>query len=70
MREQTCCFSGHRNIPKKDYPQIVSRLEETIRNLVAQGIIYYGAGGALGFDIRAFHGFAIYDNPGIKNSSN
>ncbi len=50
MKEQTCCFTGHRKIPQEQYPILSTRLEQSIRTLVTQGIIYYVAGGALGFD--------------------
>lgn len=53
MREKTCCFTGHRRIPTEDYAAISKRLEQIIRELYRQGIIYYGAGGALGFDTLA-----------------
>lgn len=50
LRSQTCCFTGHRRIPAEDYAAISERLERIIRELYRQGILYYGAGGALGFD--------------------
>lgn len=53
MREKTCCFTGHRIIPKAEIPQIKARLRQTIVELINDGIIYYGAGGALGFDTLA-----------------
>lgn len=53
MRKQTCCFTGHRNIPRIQYRQIEETLEATIRDLTAKGVVYYGAGGALGFDTLA-----------------
>lgn len=53
MREKTCCFTGHREIPAKDLAGVRDRLEQTIIKLYEQGVIYYGAGGALGFDTLA-----------------
>lgn len=53
MREKTCCFTGHRHIPEKDYALIEEKLEQTIIKLYNNGIINYGAGGALGFDTLA-----------------
>lgn len=50
MREKTCCFTGHRHIPPEELEGITARLEETIIDLYGRGIIYYGAGGARGFD--------------------
>jgi len=50
MRDKTCCFTGHRNIPQEQIPVLEKKLETLIRALVEQNIVYYGAGGALGFD--------------------
>ncbi len=49
-RGMTCCFTGHRNIAQEQIPLLEKKLEALIRSLVKKGIIYYGAGGALGFD--------------------
>jgi len=52
MKNSTCCFTGHRHLSVSD--EILSaRLEKQIIDLIEQGIIYYGAGGALGFDTIA-----------------
>lgn len=54
MREKTCCFTGHRRIPKEDYDKVKERLEKVVLDLYNyRGIIYYGAGEALGFDTLA-----------------
>ncbi len=53
MRERTGCFTGHRQIPEKDYAVIEEKLEQTIVKLYNNGIIRYCAGGALGFDTLA-----------------
>ncbi len=53
MREQTCCFTGHRHIPEADREKIKHRLETVITSLYQRGVYYYGAGGALGFDTLA-----------------
>jgi len=53
QREKTCCFTGHRNIPVGEYQNIKRRLRKTIKALAERGVIYYGAGGALGFDTLA-----------------
>lgn len=49
-RMQTCCFTGHRQIPPEQREQIASKLESVIISLYQKGIRYYEAGGALGFD--------------------
>jgi len=53
MKAQTCCFTGHRIIPPNEYEGIQKRLEGEIINLIHQGVRYFGAGGALGFDTMA-----------------
>lgn len=53
MREQVCCFTGHRRIPQNELKGIEERLEATITELYSHGVVYYGAGGALGFDTLA-----------------
>lgn len=53
MKEKTCCFTGHRSIPKEDYSIIKERLKKEIIKLIEQGVCYFGAGGALGFDTIA-----------------
>ena len=50
---KTCCFSGHRQIPIGKAYRISKRVEKTIEELISQGIIYFGTGGALGFDTLA-----------------
>ena len=53
MKNQTCCFTGHRVIPQEKLPLIQKRLEEEVIHLIQQGVRYFGAGGALGFDTLA-----------------
>ena len=53
MKEKTCCFTGHRIIPKTDYETLRVELKEILIQLIDRGFIYYGAGGALGFDTLA-----------------
>lgn len=53
MRERTCCFTGHRNISAHEIPVAMQRTEAIVRELVAKGVIYYGVGGAVGYDTLA-----------------
>ena len=53
MREKTCCFTGHRQIPPEDRERLAAELEETIIGLIGEGFRFFGAGGALGFDTMA-----------------
>lgn len=52
-RERTCCFTGHRNIRTEDVPVVIQRTEALIRQLVAQGVVFFAVGGALGYDTLA-----------------
>lgn len=52
-RERTCCFTGHRDISWQDKQIIIERLETAILKLIGEGVVYFGAGGALGFDTLA-----------------
>lgn len=53
MREKTCCFTGHREIPMLARKRVEAKLEKTIIGLIGRGIRFYGAGGALWFDTLA-----------------
>ena len=52
IKEQTCCFTGHREITLP-VETIQYNLEKQLKELISFGVIYYGAGGALGFDTIA-----------------
>jgi len=56
---RTACFTGHRLLKKTEIPQIKKSLESVIEQLLAQGVIYYGCGGAIGFDMLA--GFTVLE---------
>lgn len=49
-KETTCCFTGHRRLPKEKITHIVKRLDEEVENLICQGVTDFISGGALGFD--------------------
>jgi len=51
LRVQTCCFTGHRIIPKTEYDTIAARTEMQIRDLILKrSIRFFGVGGAIGYD--------------------
>lgn len=50
LRQRTCCFTGHRVIPEKDLPGILERTEQAVRRLIEQGVVFFGVGGAIGYD--------------------
>ena len=52
MKSKTCCFTGHREI-SSDTDELKASLKRTITQLINSGIIYFGAGGARGFDTLA-----------------
>lgn len=53
IRDKTACFTGHRDIPPEKAKTTISRLKAAIVDLINQGYLYFGAGGALGFDTLA-----------------
>lgn len=53
MKENTCCFSGHRRISKQMVDWINSRLFSEIISAVNEGYDTFCVGGALGFDTLA-----------------
>ena len=54
MREKTCCFTGHRELPVRwGRWKLVAELERAIIAQIDKGIQFFGAGGALGFDTLA-----------------
>lgn len=53
MREKTACFTGHRKIPPESISELSQRLKNTLLRLTEEGYMYFGAGGALGFDTLA-----------------
>lgn len=53
MREKTCCFTGHRELPFWARRRIASNLEKAIVTKIDEGIRFFGAGGARGFDALA-----------------
>jgi len=53
-RNQTCCFTGHRNIPAEQESEIIQRTMRTIRTLILEkGVRFFGVGGAVGYDTLA-----------------
>lgn len=53
LKEKTCFFTGHRDVPQDQLADIQKKLEQAIISLIEKGVIYYGVGGALGFDTVA-----------------
>lgn len=53
LREKTCCFTGHRNIPNSVLPKLRNQATEAVTALIESGIRFFGAGGAIGFNTVA-----------------
>ncbi|WP_051280444.1 SLOG family protein [Anaerovorax odorimutans] len=49
-KNQTCCFVGHRRLPKEKIKYIVKRLNQEIDKLIRQGVTDFISSGTLGFD--------------------
>lgn len=50
MKSKTCCFTGHRRLPEKEQSIIECKLKDSIESLIQNGYLYFGVGGAIGFD--------------------
>ena len=53
MREKTCCFTGHRNIPKGEEAAVRARVREEVLLQMERGVDSFLVGGAVGFDMLA-----------------
>lgn len=54
LRKKTCCFTGHRELPRGNIPEIAERTADEIRRLIAnKGVRFFGVGGAIGYDMLA-----------------
>lgn len=51
-KSKIACFSGHRKLPE-DCEELRKSLEAAITELIKKGVMYFGSGGALGFDMLA-----------------
>ena len=65
---ETCFFSGHRILEKKEFSLLKSLLREEILNRINEGITRFIVGGAIGFDMLAAEEVLDLrcDYPGIK----
>lgn len=53
LRENTCCFTGHREIPANQRKALQAILEDRLRYLIACGYSRFCCGAARGFDTLA-----------------
>lgn len=49
---KVACFSGHRKLPQ-DCTELQANLEKAIIELIKRGVVFFGNGGAVGFDLLA-----------------
>ena len=52
-RKRTACFTGHRSIPENDKAKLRIQLDRIIEALYNKGVVFFGCGGAYGFDTEA-----------------
>lgn len=53
FRNQTCCFTGHQEIPPGEEQKILTRVRYLVMPLIFNDVLYFGVGGARGFDMLA-----------------
>lgn len=53
LKNITCCYTGHRNLPKTKIKQIHDLTMQETERLISQGYRRFYTGGALGFDTVA-----------------
>ena len=51
-RSKVACFSGHRKLPE-NCSKLRANLEKAIIELIERGVVFFGNGGAVGFDALA-----------------
>lgn len=51
-KTKVACFSGHRKLPE-DFTELQANLEKAIVELIERGVVFFGNGGAVGFDALA-----------------
>lgn len=70
MREWTCCFTGHRDLPVDKMQEIEAHTIHEIRDLITKhGVRYFGVGGAIGYDAlaaKALFQIKAHEFPRIK----
>jgi len=53
LRDKTCFFSGHRDIPPEQFEAVQASIGQAVEYLITQGVQYFCVGGAFGFDTLA-----------------
>ena len=52
-KDNTCCFTGHRDISNLMYRDLADRIHPLIETLIKNGYRHFACGGAIGFDTFA-----------------
>ncbi len=60
MKENTCCFTGHRIIRAEDKEKLQNDLAKAIADIINKGVTTFVCGGALGFDTLAAKTVLMY----------
>jgi len=50
FRSQTCCFTGHQDLEPWEESKVLTRLRYLLMPMLAEGVRFFGVGGARGFD--------------------
>ncbi|MBO4896839.1 MAG: DUF1273 family protein [Clostridia bacterium] len=68
MKENTCCFTGHRVIRSEDKEELQTNLCKVVADLIDKGVTDFVCGGALGFDTLAAKSVLMYKkyNSGVR----
>ena len=53
MKKETCCFTGHRDIPAQEEATVRSKIRKQVLDLLEKGYNTFLVGGARGFDMLA-----------------
>ena len=53
LKDQTCCFTGHRIIANEKKKAIFDKTREVVVSLIEKGVRFFSVGGAIGYDTIA-----------------
>ncbi|MBQ2774517.1 MAG: DUF1273 family protein [Clostridia bacterium] len=53
MKDKVCCFTGHREVSEEEIVNIKQKTKKEVITLIENGVVYFCAGGARGFDTFA-----------------
>lgn len=53
MKNISCCYTGHRDIPREEASAVYKKITEKTGELISEGVRCFYVGGAVGFDMLA-----------------